>query len=53
MVSRGKENQEKTFPAIWPVNPLWKKALFRQKQLLSSLQQAEVLKFLEASTIKC
>ena len=23
MVASGKENQERTFPAIWPVNPLW------------------------------
>jgi hypothetical protein len=24
MVASEKENQEGTFPAIWPVNPLWK-----------------------------
>jgi hypothetical protein len=23
MVTSGKDNQEGTFPAIWPVNPLW------------------------------
>ena len=34
MVACGKESQEGTFPAIWPVNPLWCKCVF---QLYNSL----------------